>query len=158
MRVEIVLVDRTIQRRRDPDLVLGRWEIEILRQNADDGVRLAVHHQGLTQDVTFHPKFIPPKRVAENDHAILARFSFGLEERAPEKELEPEGWGKRRRDLLAEDPLRFAAAGDVKPVACHGREVFERLALSAPARELAGLKAYSFFGGQILPEHDEPVR
>src|SRR3954447_25136348 len=116
MRIEIVLEDRPVERGRDPDFVLRRGEIEILREDADDGVRLPVHNQGLTQDVGLHRKFLSPKRVAENDHAILAGFPFLFEKRAAENELEPERREKRRRNLLTEDQLRFTPAGESKTV------------------------------------------
>src|SRR6187402_3993386 len=102
MRVEVFLEDRSIQRGRHPDLVQRRWEIEIFRQDADDDIGLPVHHQGLTQGLRLHRKFLPPKGVTENDHAILAGFSFRFKKRTAERELETEGWEKRRCDLLTE--------------------------------------------------------
>src|SRR5438477_11199240 len=111
MRVEIVLEDRPVQRGRNPDLVLRRWKIEIFRKHAGDGIGLPVHHHGLTEDVGLHRKFLSPKGVAENDHAILAGFSFRLEKRTAESELESERWEKGRRDLLTEDQFGVPPAG-----------------------------------------------
>src|SRR5205814_8504030 len=120
MRVEILLEERRVQRGRDPDLILRRWEIEIFRKDTDDGVRLPVHSHVLSEHIRLQPKFVPPKGVAENDDTVLAGFSFRVEKGTAESQLESQRGEKRPRHLLTENQLGLAPAGDGKTAARHG--------------------------------------
>ena len=132
-------------------------EIEVLGHDADHAVRFAVHRDGFAEHVAAHAEFLAPKNVAQDNDLFVPGFPFRFEEGAAERGSRAQSREKRRRDLLTDRQLGFAAAGDGEARAGHGREVFEELALIAPGGELAGGKRNAFFLRQILPEHHEPV-
>ena len=51
---------------------------EGFRHDADHGVGLAIHRDGLPEDVETHREFIPPERVTEDNHLVLSGFAFDL--------------------------------------------------------------------------------
>ena len=83
-------------------VLVGRVrELEPVRENADDGMRLAVEVDEGPDDVRIRSEAPRPHAVTEQHHAVRAFPCFLLREEPPQPGSRPQQWEQRRRDAGA---------------------------------------------------------
>ena len=137
----------------------GLEQFEARRQHADDGVRLVVEQQALSQRAALRIA-TPRKSIREQHHAFGAWLVIALVEAPPLGRSHTEHGQKRGADHLGRDAFRLAAAADGQAGRAHGADAGERLATRAPvvvvvargrdARELRRLLGEDHHPGGVL--------
>src|SRR5919202_438442 len=67
------LVERRVDTERHPQIEVRKKELEVRREDTDDGERLPVDEHGLSENLSVAAKSSPPQPITENDNTVLAR-------------------------------------------------------------------------------------
>src|SRR5262249_20012370 len=125
---------------------------EILRQHADDRIRIVVDRNALAGDGRIGAESPLPQPVAQDHDALAVRRIFLLRETAPDGRIHAQYAEEIRGDSDATDELRLTATRqiDAGADAYRGGDAVERLTMLPPEDELG-------FAG--VPEtHVRPIR
>jgi len=109
------------------DVPLGQWNLEITRHHADHAIRMAVHEDGLRQNVAVPSESPLPQSVRDDRHRGVGNVVLG-------RKIATDAWSHTEepedpaRDEQALDALRISRAGQRHP------ELFDALDLAESGR------------------------
>jgi hypothetical protein len=126
-----------IERKGRPDLRAHR-EVESLRRNTNDFVRLTIERDGLADDGAIAAEAALPHPITDHRAVILARGFLVARECSPEGRLHAQRREQIGGYVEALDSLRFVAPDDVDVPPLHGSEPLDRSCLRLPVEEIRG--------------------
>ncbi len=129
-----------------------------LPQHADNGVRLVVHANVLSDDLRIAAEAVLPQPVSQDDDAVLPGSALFLAKRTAERErmaVAEHGEKAWRRDA-GRNVLGPIRGREVDAAAAPGVDVGEGRCLTLPFREAFRRRACAL-ALLIFPDHDEAV-